>query len=157
MRIVQKRRSSAETKAVIPQERESGVRLREGSSSVDELRKIASAAQAASIGFDVCARRAVTKASAARMTWLADQARGIAEAASTKVPGGVRRPTTSERMRWEWLASTAVRLDGGAEGRLADEANRHVAIAEELAAHLDDDALLDRIQQFAATSRALAA
>jgi hypothetical protein len=140
----------------IPKEPESGVRLREDPCA-DELRKIVSAAQAASIGFDVCARRASTKEISQRMRWLASEARAIAESAATRVPGGVRGPTTSERMRWEWLASTAALLDGGAEGRLADEAKRHVAIAEERAAKLDDDALLDRIAQLAATSRAVAA
>ena len=71
--------------------------------------------------------------------------------------GRSNRSTTSERMRWEWLASTAALLDGGAEGRIADEVNRHLAVAEDLASRLDDDELLDRVAQLAATSRVAAA
>lgn len=156
MRHAQKRRPS-----VVPLERESGVRLRDDAHEAphrcEHLRRIAEAAQAASIGFDVCARRACTKDLAERMTWLADEARAIAERAAAKVPGGVRRPTTSERMRWEWLASTAALIDGEADGRLAAESNRHLAIAEESAARIDDDELLDSIARLATTSRAAAA
>jgi hypothetical protein len=149
MRVVQKR--------VVPEDRESGIRLRGESVDDVDLRRIAEAAQAASLGFDVCAKRAGTKELGARMTSLADEARSIAEAAAAKVPGGVRRPTTSERMRWEWLASTATLLDGGAEGRVAQESNRHLALAEASAARLDDDELLQRIEELAASSRAAAA
>lgn len=165
MRTAQMRRRSGEVQMqivpkVVPQERVSGVRLcddtHEGPHR-EEHRKIAESAQAASIGFDVCARRAGTKAVAERMTWLAAEARAIAEHAAARVPGGVRGPTTSERMRWEWLASTAALLDGGTEGRLAAESSRLVAIAEESAAHIDDDVLLVRIARLATTVRAAAA
>jgi hypothetical protein len=161
-----KRRRSGEVKIQvattvdIPPERESGIRLRDDAStsaSVDQLRAIAAAAQAAHLGFDVCARRARTKEIAQRMVCLADEARTIAETASERVPGGVRRPTTSERMRWEWLASTAALLDGGAEGRLSEEANRHLAIALAAASRADDEALMRRLERLAATSRADAA
>lgn len=160
MNVAQKRRRSGELNVVIPKERESGVRLRDErrAGSIDDLRKLAEAMQSAAIGFDVCARRAGEKKVAARMTALANEARAIAEAAATKVAGGVRRPSTSERMRWEWLASTAALLDGGIEGRIADEADRHLALAEDCAARLDrDDAIVARIARLAATSRALAA
>jgi hypothetical protein len=91
------------------------------------------------------------------MRWLAEEARAIAQAVAARVPGGVRKPATSERMRWEWLASTAALLDGGAEGRVAGEANRHLAIAEDLAARLEDDALIDRLARHAAPSRVASA
>jgi hypothetical protein len=154
MMLAQKRRASGELKVVVPRSPESGVRLREGSS--DEHRKIAEAMQSASLGFDVCARRASAKEIAERMTLLAREARAIADVAGTKV-GGVRKPTTSERMRWEWLASTATLIDGGVEGRISDEANRHLTIAEESAGRADDDEILDRIARLAATSRSNAA
>lgn len=156
MATAAKRRRSGELKVVVPPERESGVRLRE-ETSYEELRTIASAAQAASIGFDVCARRARTKEVAKRMASLAEEARAIAEAVAADVPGGLRRPTTSERMRWEWLASTAALIDGGPEGRLAEEAGRHLAIAVSSAVRVDDRELRDRIDRLAAIGRASAA
>lgn len=142
----------------IPREAESGVRLRDVASedSTDDVRSVASAAQAAAVGFHVCARRARTKAVMQRMTKLADEARALAEDAGARVPGGVRKPTTSERMRWEWLASTAALLDGGAEGRLAEEAIRLLEIAAAAAERIDDDALVRRIERLAATSRVAA-
>lgn len=143
---------------VVPRERESGVRLRdERGDGSDDLRRIAEASQSASVGFEVCARRAETRELAGRMTRLASEARAIAESAAARVPGGVRRPSTSERMRWEWLASTAALLDGGVGGRVAEEALRHLAIAEELAANIDLDDLLGRIERLAATGRGVAA
>lgn len=166
MNVAQKRRRSGGLKAVVgrrpvPKERESGVRLRgveaPVEASVEELRAIASATQAAYLGFEVCARRAATRDVAERMTWLADEARAIAASVGARVPGGLRRPSTSERMRWEWLASTAALLDGGAEGRLAEEASRHLLAAAELAARADEDGLLRRIERLAATSRPVAA
>lgn len=159
MIAAQKRRRSGELAVVVPKERESGVRLREDrrERSLDDLRKVAEAMQSASLGFDICARRANEKKIAERMGWLADEARAIADAAAAKVDGGVRKPSTSERMRWEWLASTAALLDGGAGGRIADEANRHVTIAEESAGRIDEDEILERIARLAASSRAAAA
>lgn len=159
MIVAQKRRRSGDMKVVIPEDRESGVRLRDDrrEGSNDDLRKVAEAMQSASLGFDVCARRATEKGVAARMSRLADEARAIAEAAAAKVTGGVRKPTTSERMRWEWLASTAALLDGGVEGRIADEANRHLVLAEACAARFDDDAIIERVTRFAASSRTVAA
>ena len=142
----------------IPREPESGVRLRDVApdDSIDGVRSVASAAQAAAVGFDVCARRARTKDVIERMTRLAIEARAHAEHAGARVPGGIRKPTTSERMRWEWLASTAALLDGGVEGRLAEEATRLLGIAAEAAERIDDDALVRRIERLAATSRAAA-
>lgn len=161
MNLATKRRRSGEINVVVPSDRESGIRLREDRAAhehgSEEQRRIAAAMQSASLGFDVCARRATDRKNAERMTWLAGEARAIAELVADKVAGGVRRPTTSERMRWEWLASTAALLDGGADGRIAEEANRHLAIAEESAARIDDDEVLDRIARLAATSRAAAA
>jgi hypothetical protein len=116
---------------------------------------MASALLAATLGFEVCARRAHTKDVGARMTALAEEVRAVAESIVARVPGGVRKPSTSERMRWEWLASTAALLDGGIEGRIADEANRHLAIAARAAAKIDDADLAARIDVLAATSRAV--
>jgi hypothetical protein len=148
----------------VPRDRESGVRLAAapvtrslGPGSVDELRTLACALHASAVGFEVCARRARTQASATRMTKVAANARAIAEEASARVPGGVRRPTTSERMGWEWLASTAALLDGGAEGRLADEANRHLAIAVTCAARIDDANFSPRVGALAAEGRKMVA
>jgi hypothetical protein len=162
-----KRRRSGEVMKIeleIPKERESGIRLRDDGAetsstagSIDDLRAIASAAQAAHLGFDVCARRARTKDTAQKMIRLAGEARAITETVSERLPEGVRRPTTSERMRWEWLASTAALLDGGAEGRLSEEANRHLTIALSAAARVEDHDLVGRLERLAATSRADAA
>lgn len=155
------KRRSGEMPAVVPPARESGVRLVAARASanedVDELRAIASAAMAAAAGFDVCARRARAEEVGERMAALAEGAKRVAEDAAAQVPGGVRKLTTSERMRWEWLASTAALLDGGAEGRVAEEANRHLAIAQGAAAHLSDEELVRRIDRLAASSRAAVA
>lgn len=164
-----RRRSGEIEGVVVPPAAESGVRLSgpSGSSdrdtiveaSSDELRLIASATLAAANGFEVCGKRARTKDVALRMASLATDARALAGAIGACVPGGVRKPSTSERLRWEWLASTAALLDGGAEGRVADEANRHLTAASTAAARVDDDELRDlvaRVHTLAARGRVVA-
>lgn len=163
-----RRRPSGEMmKVVVPNARESGVRLAAANANdaaspdldshdIDELRAIASALMTAAAGFDVCARRARTNDVATRMAALAAQTKRTADDASALVPGGVRRLSTSERLRWEWLASTAALLDGGAESRLCDEANRHVAAAVVAASRVEDDSLGDvvsRVHELAAMGR----
>jgi hypothetical protein len=153
-----RRRSGEMLKLVVPPEPESGVRLSSSASAddVDDLRAVAIALMAAATGFDVCTRRAQNPDDARRMATLAEGAKRIADDVSAQVPGGVRRPTTSERLRWEWLASTAALLDGGAEGRVAEEAQRHIALAVTAAARLSDEALVGRIDRLATSSRAAA-
>ncbi len=129
------------TSMIVPRERESGVRLRSDApaASPEDLRAFAAAAEAAALGLSVCARRARARDVAEEAASLA--ATTLADAARVKdlVPGGMRRPSTSERLRWEWLASTASLLDGGAERRLAEEIGRHLAIAADVAARLDGE------------------
>jgi len=66
----------------IPSERESGVRLRADARAEggDEARRIAESVLAASVGFDVCARPATTKAAAKRMASPPEAARAIPHA-----------------------------------------------------------------------------
>lgn len=148
---------------VVPHDRESGVRLR-GARPVagdpEDLRAFAAAAEAAAQGLAVCARRARSREIAEQSALLGEAMRTAAERAKELVPGGVRRPTTSERLRWEWLASTGSLLDGGAERRLAGELARHLTIASEAAARLDPDdparlEAAERVHEAASFCRAL--
>lgn len=128
----------------VPCERESGVRLREDRPSTtganpDDLRALATAADAASLGLAACARRARSPEVAEKTAALGESMKIVAARARELVPGGMRRASTSERLRWEWLASTASLLDGGPERRLAAEVERHLAIAADVAARLDSD------------------
>lgn len=129
------------TSMLIPRERESSVRLRSERAAIDadDLRALATATDAAAQGLSVCARRAGSREVAADAAALAQTLGALAARAKERVPGGMRRASTSERLRWEWLASTAALLDGGAERRIAEEVARHLAQAETVAARLDDD------------------
>lgn len=153
---------------VLPPDRESGVRLRDVASPPRarereaRLRAVAAAAHGAALGFGVCARREPARARADALAELADELRAIAIATAAEVPGGVRPPSTSERLRWEWLASTAALLDGGAARRLVADAGRALADAEQAASRLADDedeeaaAIVERIRLAAVTGRTLA-
>lgn len=83
------------------------------------------------LGFDICARRtrdgniAVAAESAARNLRSLAEALRLAEstpraAHDTGRDAGIR-PHTGQRLRWEWLASTATLVDGRADRRLLSE------------------------------------
>ena len=89
---------------------------------------IAAACIAASGGFDLCARRtqdetiAVAAASAAAHLRVLFDAT-VAAAAATGIEARPRA-RTCDRLRWEWLASTATVLDGAPDARLLAECAR---------------------------------
>jgi hypothetical protein len=142
-------------KRSIPRERVSGVRLREAPSdasvpsSADVARVIARACHAAASGLDVTARRGGDAGVSAQLVRAAQRTRTAAEAAAALVPEGVRAPSMSERLRWEWLASTAALVDGAPERRLVEEAYRRVRDAAEAAARIDG-AAMDRVADLVA-------
>jgi hypothetical protein len=89
---------------------------------------LVSAASSAVIGFDLCARRTRDKTIAVAAENAAASLRSLVEA-TTEIGGGLQanaapRARTGERLRWEWLASTAMVVDGAAEGRLLSECAR---------------------------------
>lgn len=115
----------------------------------DAARAMVSACDAAAAGFDLCARRTddETIAVAARSAAACVRALAGATVSAARGLGIDARPRarTCDRLRWEWLASTAMVVDGSADGRLLDEcarvladvdASAAVALGEELAARL---------------------
>jgi hypothetical protein len=126
----------------IPDDPPSGVRLRDDAAFIR-------ATQAAAVGLEIGGRRAQTRDMSERMTRLACDIRALAEGLGTSV----RRPSTSERLRWEWLASTSTVLDGGPERRIADEAVRTLEAALEDA----DEDLAPKLRRAVAQCRALVA
>jgi hypothetical protein len=165
-----RRTGSGEMPRVVPLDRTSGTRLR-GEADLEDLadgdvvseaRTIARACHEAAAGLGVCARRCVSADLAARLAEVATHAHAAAEAASALVPDGVRRPSTSERLRWEWLASTAATLDEAPERRVAEEAVRHLGLAAAAAGRACRSsssepvhALLSRVQATATAGLAL--
>lgn len=134
----------------IPSPHESGIRLRaEGTERTSSapahprvMQTVATSLYSAACGLEICARRAHLLATSERIASLAAEARLVADRASERVPGGVRRPMMSERLRWEWIASTAAALDGAAEERLLDEVSRHLAVAVDAGAIVSHRAVL---------------
>ncbi|MBX3205034.1 MAG: hypothetical protein KF764_08185 [Labilithrix sp.] len=89
---------------------------------------IVSACSAAAAGFDLCARRADDETIAVAARSAASFLRALLDATVAVARGhGVEvrpRARTCERLRWEWLASTATVLDGSPSGRLLSECAR---------------------------------
>jgi hypothetical protein len=86
------------------------------------------------VGFDLCARRTrdekicVAARSAARfLRYLVEST--IAAAAAQGIDARPRA-RTADRLRWEWLASTATVVDGVADGRLLAECARLLAVVD---------------------------
>ncbi|MDF2696017.1 MAG: hypothetical protein K0S65_4400 [Labilithrix sp.] len=92
---------------------------------------IVSACSGAAVGFDLCAQRTKdeTIAVAARSAAVFLRALVDATVEAAWFHGLDVRPRTrmGDRLRWEWLASTATVVDGGAESRLFSECARMLA------------------------------
>jgi hypothetical protein len=93
------------------------------------MTRLALASSNLALGYAVTARHAHDEHLAAECTALADLHRMVARDLATLVAlSGARPPrvtsTCGERLRWEWLASSARLIDGTAEGRLLAECAR---------------------------------
>ncbi|MBX3188298.1 MAG: hypothetical protein KF819_14865 [Labilithrix sp.] len=94
---------------------------------VEHLRRLAAACSALTAGFTASAKHARDAHVAEEALTLAEVHRALQdEIAAVGAPLGlVSRPTsTSERLRWEWLASTAAALDGAPDARMLQECAR---------------------------------
>lgn len=94
---------------------------------VDALRRVAEACAAAAVGLDACAKHAHDRALAGESSELAREHRALADelaGVAASLGAGARRSSTCERLRWEWLASTAGVLDGAPDTRLFTECLR---------------------------------
>lgn len=104
----------------------------------DAARAMVSACDAAAAGFDLCARRTddETIAVAARSAAGCVRALSDATVSAARALGIDARPRarTGDRLRWEWLASTATVVDGSADGRLLAECARILAEVDASAA-----------------------
>lgn len=94
----------------------------------DAARAISSACNGAAVGFDLCAVRTQDQTIAVAAKSAAAFLRSLQSATVASVaPFGIDarpRVRTADRLRWEWLASTATVLDGAPDGRLAGECAR---------------------------------
>lgn len=121
--------------------------------SAEAARGLSSSCACAAIGLDACAKHTsdarvaqIASAAARAARALADDARALA------APGDrARAPRMSERLRWEWIASSSKVLDGSADARLLDESARLLASAR---AHVSE--LRAALSRGADASRAVA-
>ncbi len=122
---------------------------------------IAAACIAASGGFDLCARRtqdetiAVAAASAAAHLRVLFDAT-VAAAAATGIDARPRA-RTCDRLRWEWLASTATVLDGAPDARLLAECARILDAVDAGGAVVLGEGIAARFQIATAEAHSLAA
>jgi len=100
----------------------------------EAARSIATACNAAAVGFELCARRTQDATIAVAAQNAAAHLRSLfhvtIEAAAAKGIDARPRARTCDRLRWEWLASTATVLDGVPEGRLLAECARLLAAVD---------------------------
>jgi hypothetical protein len=120
-------------------------------------RRIASLAASLATGASVWAKHASDVAIASEARAIADEQRVAAEEARAVAAASRPGVRTCERLRWEWLLSTAVLLDGGAGPRLRTECLRLIDEAERAACILARSAgpspRIVRIRALLATSR----
>lgn len=118
--------------------------------AADAALAIATACNAASVGFDLCARRTQDETIAVAATNAAAFLRSLSEvtvaAAASKGIDAQPRARTCDRLRWEWLASTASVVDGEPDGRLLSECARILAGVDATGAAELDNGIAARFQ-----------
>jgi hypothetical protein len=161
--MLEARRRRAPKSRPIPRAPESRTQLRAverplDDATLDRLRIVGALCLSAATGLDVCAKRTENADVAAAASALASRARRVAETAGAFLPGGLRKPSTSERLRWDWLASTAPSSGGRPETRVVDEAARQLGLAADAAVRLARAGDTDpRVSSLANEARSIAA
>lgn len=121
---------------------------------------ITSACTAAAVGFDLCAARThdETIAVAAKNAAAFLRSLGQATEAAARAKGIEARPRerTCDRLRWEWLASTATVLDGSSDARLAGECARLLSEVDVASGRNLGDGIAARFRVAVAEARSLA-
>jgi hypothetical protein len=96
--------------------------------TADAALTMTSACSAAAVGFELCALRTrdetISVAAKNAAAFLRSLGGATENAARAKGIDARPRSRTCDRLRWEWLASTATVLDGSPDGRLASECAR---------------------------------
>jgi hypothetical protein len=101
--------------------------MRDTGHLADVVARLAAASDASAVGLGVLARTAPASAEGQLASDLAEELRGVVSTArfvghALGLPdGGPARRATCERLRWEWVASIGVLLDGDPRVRLAAE------------------------------------
>lgn len=123
-------------------------------------RLVASACNAASVGFELCARRTqderIAVAAKSAASFLRSLLDATIAAASSWGIDARPRAQTRERLRWEWLASTATVVDGCPDVRLIAECARILAETDASAACDLGDAITARFRVATAEAYSLA-
>lgn len=121
---------------------------------------LATACDVAADGFELCARRTrdetiavAVQSAAAFLRALVDAT--VAAAAARGIDARPRR-RTCERLRWEWLASTATVVDGTPCARLLSECARTLAAVDALGTAALGDGIVARFQVAAVEAYSLA-
>ena len=136
------RRRAGWARAASKQPLRRGGRGRPSAALIETARAITASCSAAIAGFELCVHRtgdatlAVAAGSAAAFLRVLREA--TIAAAETHGIDAEARSRTCERLRWEWLASTATVVDGVPDGRLLSECARILANALESATRVDD-------------------
>jgi hypothetical protein len=121
---------------------------------------LVSVAASAVIGYDLCARRTRDKTIAVAADNAAASLRSLVQAtieiARSLQTNAGPRARTGERLRWEWLASTAMVVDGAAEGRLLSECARILGDAVALTRRGVDPSIAARFRVASAEAFSLA-
>lgn len=91
---------------------------------------IAAACSSAAEGFALCASRTRDEVIAVAARSASEVVRAIA----AQIPPGVHKKRMGDRLRWEWLVSTAIIVDGSPDARLLAECAKVMSSA---LAHVD--------------------
>jgi hypothetical protein len=96
-----------------------------------QLEMIESACTSTAFGLDLCARRTTDSRIAVAVKSAAANLRSLAPSA--------KKLRMRDRLRWEWLASTGIAVDGGSEARLLVECARILGHAVEAMMNANED------------------
>jgi hypothetical protein len=122
---------------------------------------ITSACSAAAMGFELCAVRTrdetIAVAVRGAAAFLRSLQRAVVTAARSQGIDARPRARTCDRLRWEWLASTASVLDPTPDGRLASECARLLTELEVSSTTWLPERIVGRLRMALAEARSLAA
>lgn len=156
------RRRAGWTPAAPKQTPRRGGRARPPRALVETALAITSSCDAAIAGLELCAHRTRDHTIAVAASSAADFLRALVDATiSAAEERGIDarvRARTCDRLRWEWLASTATVVDGTPDGRLLTECARVLSDALTAANRVEDlgDGIAARLRVASAEAYSLA-
>ncbi|HVH45686.1 MAG TPA: hypothetical protein VM925_25200 [Labilithrix sp.] len=127
---------------------------------VEASHAMMSACGAAAVGFELCARRTqdhtIAVAARSAAAFLRQLCSAVLVASADRGISARSRGRTGDRLRWEWLASTATILDGKPDHRLLSECARILGGVDVESAKALGDGVIGRYRLALAEARSLA-